>query len=49
MPQPADQYEPALDDEAAVPVAWRASLATPTAIVAECACPLDCPRDHDND
>lgn len=49
MPQSNDQYDPALDDATAVPAGWGPAPTIPTALSADCACPADCPRDHENE
>ena len=48
MPQPNDLDEPTVE-EAAVPGAWSAPRLVSVALDAECRCPGDCPRDHENE
>ena len=48
MPQPSDEDEPTAED-AAIPRAWAAKPVTCAALEAECGCPGDCLRDHENE
>ncbi len=49
MPQPNDQYEPIHDEGTGVPISWSPAPVQSTALAADCACPADCPRDHENE
>jgi hypothetical protein len=49
MQQPNDQYEPINDEAMAVPVSWSPAPVPSMAMAADCACPADCPRDHENE
>jgi hypothetical protein len=49
MPQPADQYEPIVDDDLAIPLNWTAAPVMSAVLATECACPTDCLHDHENE
>lgn len=48
MFDPIDQDETTIE-EALVPRAWVARPVAYAALDAECTCPDDCPRDHENE
>ncbi len=48
MPQPTDQSD-LTAEETAVPRAWLGKPVRCAALDAECECPGDCLRDHEND
>lgn len=41
--------EPGWDDGPAIPLWWVADATRTEVAVAECSCPFDCPRDHENE